>query len=56
MEATLKFVFFFPSEKESTPLGANSLLLEWTPFQNETGMQESNQEITKVVSLVKESE
>ena len=34
-------------------LGANSFLLEQTPFQEGLGVQESDQEVTKVVSLIK---
>ena len=39
--------------KNWLPLGANSFLSEQTLFQKESGMQESKQEVTKVVSLVK---
>ena len=49
-----------PSGKESTLKGknlllrgANSFLLEWTPFEKRISVQDSKQEITKVVSHVK---
>ena len=48
-EVTLSKLFSFPYEKESTlkeknllPLGANSFLLEWTPFQKGLGMRKAN--------------
>ena len=59
-EKTLSKQFYLPSEKGSTlkgknllPLGANSFLLEQTPFQKGYGKQESKLEVIKVVSLVK---
>ena len=39
--------------KKLLPLGANSFLLEYIPFQKELGEQESKQEVSKVISLVK---
>ena len=53
-EVTLPKVFASLTEKGST-LKGNSVLLEWTPFQKRTGVQQSKQEVTKVVSLVKNS-
>ena len=57
--AILSKLFCLPSEKGSTltgknllPMGANSFLLEWTPFQKGFGVQESKPKVTKVVSLV----
>ena len=44
-------------EKNSLPVGANSFLLEQTPFfQKGLGAQEDKQEVTKVVSLAKIAE
>ena len=37
--------------KNLLPLGANSFLLEKTPFQKGPGLQESEQKVTKVGSL-----
>ena len=37
--------------KKKLPVGANSFLLEKTPFQNGYDVQKSKQEVTKVVSL-----
>ena len=60
MEATMWKLFCVPSEKGSIlieknllRMGANSFLLEKTPFQKRIGVQESKQEVTKVVSLVR---
>ena len=57
-ETTVKIVCL-PSEKGSIlkgknllPQGANSFLLELTPFQKGLGVQETKQELTKTVSLV----
>ena len=51
------------SEQESTlkgrnllPMGANSFLLEKTPFQKGSSVQESKQEVTEVISLAKMAE
>ena len=60
-EITLdKLCFTSLLEKGSTlkgenllPLGANSLFLEWTPFQKGFAVWETIQEVTEVVSLVK---
>ena len=43
-------------EKNLLPLGANSFLLEQTPFQKELDVPELKQEVTKVVSLLKHGE
>ena len=58
-ERTLKNCFLLSSEKGSTlkgknllPGGAKSFPLEQTPFQKGTGILESEQEVTKVDSLV----
>ena len=51
-EATLQKLFYFSSEKGSI-LKEKNLLLEQIPFQKGLPVQESKQEITKVVSLVK---
>ena len=52
--------FSLPSEKDCAlkgknllPVGANSFLLEQTPFQKETDVHESKQEVTDIVSLEK---
>ena len=57
--------FSLPSEKDcalkgknllpvgANSLGANSFLLEQTPFQKETDVHESKQEVTDIVSLEK---
>ena len=42
--------------KNLLPVGANSYLLEKTPFQKGIGVQERKQQVTKVVSLVKMGE
>ena len=54
----LSKLFYLPSEKVSTlkgknllPLGANSFLLEKTPFHKGLGVQESKKEITDNVTL-----
>ena len=59
-KATVKMVLppflkgvYSKKKKNLLPLGANSFLLEWTRFQKETDVQESKQEVTKVVSLLK---
>ena len=39
-------------EKNLLPRGANSFLLEKTPFQKGSGVREAKQEVTNVVSLV----
>ena len=59
-EVTLVKLFCAPSEKRSTlkgknllPRGANSFLLGYAPFQKGVGVPERKQEITKVVSLLK---
>ena len=56
-EITLSKLFWLLSEKGFTlkgknllPLGANSFLLKYTPFQKGLGAQESNQGVRKVVS------
>ena len=58
VEMTLSNMVCLPPEKGSTlkgknvpPLGANSFLLEQTPFQKEFDVHESNQEVINVVSL-----
>ena len=38
------------------PAGANSLLLELSPFQKGSALQESKQEVTKITSLVKKQQ
>ena len=57
-EASLSKLFWLRSKKGSTLegknlllVGANSFLLECTPFSEGTGVQESKQEVAKVVSL-----
>ena len=59
-EVTLSKLICFPSEKGSSlkgktllPRGANSFFLEKIPFQKWLGVQESKQEVSKIVSLVK---
>ena len=48
-EATLTKLFSLPTRLF---LGANSFLLEQTPFRKRHGMQENKQEVTKVVFIV----
>ena len=56
-QATLSKVFTLPSEKrvfskrKKIP-GANSFLLEYSPLQKGFGAKGSEQEFTKIVSLV----
>ena len=60
-ETTLSILFLLTSEKGSTlkgknllpAMGANSFLLEQTTYQKANSIQESKQDLTKVVSLVK---
>ena len=42
----------FSKGRICSPLGANSFLLEQTPFPNGLGMQERKWQVTIVVSLV----
>ena len=41
-----------PKGKNLLPSGANSFLSQYTSYHKGTGMQESKQEVTKVISLV----
>ena len=59
-EVSLSKLFYLPSEKESTlkeknlfSLVTNSFLLELIPFQKRIDVQESKQEVIKVVSSVR---
>ena len=58
--ALTKCFFYLPSEMGSTlkgknllPLGANSFLVEESPFQKGFVVQTNKQEVSKIVSLVK---
>ena len=59
-ETTLLKLFWFLSGKVSAlkgknllPLGANSFLVEQTPFQKGLDVKKRKQEVTKVLSLIK---
>ena len=44
--AALSTLILLPSEKGFTLKGTNSFLLEYTPFQNNFGLQDMKREVT----------